>query len=396
VTGAEALYADLGHFGRKPIQMAWMWIVLPCLLLNYMGQGALLLAQPDTIKNPFFLLVPHILLVPLVILATLATIIASQAVITGAYSMTSQAIQLGLLPRLEIRHTSGVHEGQIYMPRINTLLMLGVLFLVLRFKGSDALASAYGIAVTGTMLTTSLLAVIVIWKDWRRSLAFATAIVMPFIAVESLFMVANLTKFFEGGYFPLLFSAFMVMIMAIWVKGSRILTIHTRRRTWPMDDLIQELGTARLEKIRGTAIFLTGDSQSAPVALIQNMRHNKCIHERNIIVTVVTARVPKLGEKQRMTVEEIAPSVIRVILHFGYMEIPDVPAALAQAPIPGLDLNRVSYFLGRRTLVPDPERGMPLWQDHIFIALARAAANATDFYRLPYGKVVELGVRIAV
>ncbi len=396
VTGAEALYADLGHFGRKPIQMTWLCFVLPCLLLNYLGQGALVLSQPETLKNPFFLMVPHEVLLPLVILATLATIIASQAVITGAYSLTSQAIQLGLLPRLKIRHTSGEHEGQIFMPKINWFLMLAVLFLVLRFRSSGALASAYGIAVTGTMLTTSLLAFIVIWKDWKRSPLFSFCVVLPFIVVEVVFLIANLTKVFEGGLFPLLFAAFLVLIMSIWVRGSRYLTIHTRRQTYPIRDLVAELSSKPLARIPGVAIFLTGDSQSTPIALIQNMQHNKCLHDKNIILTVVTSRIPRVPESQRLVIEELSPLITSVILYFGYMEIPDVPRALKGAENLGIDVGHASYFLGRRTLIPDAARGLPLWQDHLFIPMAKAAANATDFFRLPPGKVVELGMQIAI
>jgi KUP system potassium uptake protein len=396
VTGAEALYADLGHFGRKPIQAAWLVLVLPCLFVNYLGQGALVLSDPKTLENPFFLMVPHAALLPLVILATLATIIASQAVITGTYSLTSQAIQLGLLPRLQIKHTSTEHEGQIFMPKVNSLLMLAVLFLVLSFGSSGALASAYGIAVTGTMLITSLLAFIVIWKDWRRSPAFSFFLVLPFVLVEGIFLVANLTKVFDGGIVPLLFAAFMVLTMGVWVRGSRYLVVRTRRQTMPLKELIHSFADDPPKTIKGTAIFLTGDSQSAPIALLQNLKHNKILHEQNIILTVVTARIPKVPESQRAVIERLSSAMTSVILYFGYMEIPDVPRALALTPALPIDLREVSYFLGRRTLVPDPRRGLPEWQERLFIPMMKAAANATDFFRLPPGKVVELGVQIAV
>lgn len=328
VTGAEALYADLGHFGRKPIQNAWIYLVLPCLLLNYLGQGALVLSQPDAIKNPFFLMVPHAALIPLVILASLATIIASQAVITGAYSMTSQAIQLGFLPRLEIRHTSGEHEGQIFMPKINWFLMLAVLFLVFRFRSSGALASAYGIAVTGTMLTTSFLAFLTIWKEWKYKPLLAFCIVFPFVVVEAVFLVSNMTKLMDGGLFPLLFAGFLVLIMTIWIRGSRYIAVHTKRRTTPLKELIGKIDFREVRRISGTAAFLTGDPTITPISLIQNLKHNKCLHDQNFILTVITQRIPKVPEKERLTVEKLSPLFTRVILRFGYMEIADVPQAL--------------------------------------------------------------------
>jgi len=396
VTGAETLYADLGHFGRRPIQVAWLCLVFPSLTLNYLGQGALVLSDAAAIKNPFFLLVPNWALLPLVIVATFATIIASQAVITGAYSVTRQAIQLGLLPRMQIKHTSGEHEGQIFMPRINALLMVAVLFLALSFRTSGALASAYGIAVTGTMLTTSLLAFIVIWKNWKRSPVFAFLLLLPFITVESIFLIANGTKVFEGGIAPLVLAAFLTLIMTIWVRGSRYLAIQTRRRSMLMGELIATLSANPPRTVAGTAIFLTGDSQSAPIALLQNLKHHQVLHEHNIILTVVTSRIPKLPGNQRLVFERIAPSIISATLHYGYMETPDVPAALELAPELDVPLEEATYFLGRRTLVADAHRGLPLWQDHFFIPMARAATNVTDFFRLPPGKVVELGLQIAV
>jgi KUP system potassium uptake protein len=396
ITGAEALYEDLGHFGRKPIQTAWLFLVFPCLALNYLGQGALLLSDPKTITNPFFLMVPGWGLLPFVILATLATIIASQAVITGTYSLTRSAIQLGLLPRMEIRHTSEEHAGQIFMPKVNRLLMFAVLFLILVFRSSSALASAYGIAVTGTLLVTSVLVFIVVWRTWDRRPLFAACLVVPFALIELVFLAANMLKLFEGGIVPLIFASFLTMLMSIWVRGSRYLAVHARRQTIPLTELIDTLDAEPPQKIPGTAIFLTGDSQSTPVALIQNLKHNKVLHEQNIILTVVTSRVPKVVESQRVVVERLAPYMTSVILNYGYMESPDVPRALALAPNLNIDLREVSYFLGRRTLVSDARRGLPEWQDHLFIPMARSAANATDFFRLPPGKVVELGVQVVI
>jgi KUP system potassium uptake protein len=399
ITGAEALYEDLGHFGRKPIQTAWLFMVFPCLALNYLGQGAMMLADPANAEirsNPFFLMVPHWALLPLVIAATMATIIASQAVITGTFSLTRSAIQLGLLPRMEIRHTSESHAGQIFMPKVNSLLMWAVLFLIVIFRSSGALASAYGIAVTGTFLVTSALVFIVVWKTWDRSPIFAACLVVPFAIIEGIFLAANMMKLFDGGIVPLLFAAFLIMLMTIWVRGSRYLAVHARRQTIPLTELIETLEAEPPQRIPGTAIFLTGDSQSTPVALIQNLKHNKVLHAQNIILTVVTARIPKVLESQRVFVEKLAPYLTSVVLNYGYMESPDVPRALALAPNLDIDLRDVSYFLGRRTLVSDARRGLPEWQDHIFIPMARSATNATDFFRLPPGKVVELGVQIVI
>ena len=376
--------------------MAWVWMVFPCLILNYLGQGALLLDDPKAIENPFYLLVPHWALLPMIGLATAATIIASQAVITGAFSLTQQAVQLGFMPRFEIRHTSDEHEGQIYMPKVNKFLMWAVLFLCVTFRSSDSLASAYGIAVTGTMLTTSLLAFIVIWKDWGRTPLVAAGLMLPFVFVEGIFLAANMTKLFDGGIVPLLFAGFLIMLMTIWVRGSRYLAVHARRQTIPLTELIESLDADMPQRIPGTAIFLTGDSQSTPVALIQNLKHNKVLHAQNIILTVVTTRIPKVPESQRVVVEKLSPYLTGVVLNYGYMESPDVPRALALAPTLDIDLRDVSYFLGRRTLVSDARRGLPEWQDRIFIPMARSAANATDFFRLPPGKVVELGVQVVI
>ena len=282
VTGAEALYADLGHFGRRPIQFAWIVVVLPALMLNYLGQGALVLANPKAIENPFFLLYPEWALLPMVALATAATVIASQAVITGAYSLTRQAIQLGLLPRLEIRHTSEAHAGQIYMPRVNTLLLIGVLLLVVLFRSSSALASAYGIAVTGTMVVTAMMAFIVMWKSWKWPAWLAAAVIAPFLLIDLTFLSANLIKVFEGGWMPLALGALVMLVMYTWRRGSRLLFEKTRRQETPLRGLVAMLEKRPPTRVAGTAVFLTSDPTSAPTALMHSLKHYKVLHEKNV------------------------------------------------------------------------------------------------------------------
>ncbi|MET0605676.1 MAG: potassium transporter Kup, partial [Beijerinckiaceae bacterium] len=306
VTGAEALYADMGHFGRKPIQGAWLFVVLPALALNYLGQGALILSDPSASENPFFRLAPSWFLLPLVILATAATIIASQAVITGAFSLTRQAIQLGILPRLEIRHTSETQHGQIYIPRINSILRIVVIVLVLSFQTSSALAHAYGIAVFGTMALTSLLATVVIWKVWNWK-AWAAALMMaPFLFIESAFLTANLLKVLQGGFVPILLAVALVFLMATWVKGNRILFAKTRKADVPFVDLVNMLSKSPPHKVSGTAVFLTSDPETAPTAMLHNLKHNKVLHEKNVVLTVKSADTPRVPESERVLIEPIS------------------------------------------------------------------------------------------
>ena len=398
VTGAETLYADLGHFGIKPIQTAWLGLVFPCLALNYLGQGATVIAAPGTITNPFYLMLPSWALMPMVGLATLATITASQAVITGTFSLTRQAIQLGLLPRMEIRHTSGEQEGQIFMPKINTLLLLGVMFLCVLFENSSALASAYGIAVSGTMLVTTMLVFFVAWKIWRKNRLVAGLIVLPFLCVELTFFVANMLKILDGGYVPLIFAGLLVMCMMIWVRGTRYLRKKANRMTITLSDLMEKLERDTPTRINGTAIFLTSEPDLAPQALMQNLKHNKILHDRNVIVTIVNSEFPKVPDDQRISCDTLSSRMMRVIINVGYMETPDVPNALIQARRYGLniDLDGASYFLGKRSIVSDARIGLPEWQDRIYIAMARSAATATAFYRIPNNSVVELGMQISI
>jgi KUP system potassium uptake protein len=398
VTGAEALYADLGHFGRRPIQTAWLGLVLPALALNYLGQGALVLADPTAIENPFFLLYPDWALLPMVVLATVATVIASQAVITGAYSLSQQAIQLGLLPRLEIRHTSEAHYGQIYMPRVNFILLVGVLFLVLMFRSSSALASAYGIAVTGTMVVTGIMAFFVIWKVWQWSVAAAAALMTPFLVIDLTFLGSNLLKVYEGGWVPLVLAAAVMVVMYTWRRGSRLLFEKTRRQEIPLDQLVQMLERKPPARVPGTAVFLTSTPNFTPTALMHSLKHYKVLHERNVILTIETADTPRVDSAEHVRIEPVGETFSRVVLRFGFMESPNVPKALAIARRHGwqFDIMSTSFFLSRRALKPAAHSGMPRWQDRLFIMLTRIANDATDYFHIPTGRVVEVGTQVTI
>jgi KUP system potassium uptake protein len=398
VTGAEALYADLGHFGRAPIRTAWLTAVLPALTLNYLGQGALVLADPKSIENPFFLLYPDWALLPMVVLATAATVIASQAVITGAYSLTRQAIQLGLLPRLEIRHTSEALSGQIYMPRVNLLLLIGVLLLVALFRSSSALASAYGIAVTGTMVVTVTMAFVVIWKVWRWPPLAAAALIAPFLFVDLTFLGANLLKVVEGGWVPLAFGGLVMVVMYTWRRGSRLLFEKTRRQEISLDELVRMLEKRPPTRVPGTAVFLTSTPNAAPTALMHSLKHYKVLHEQNVILTIETADMPRVDPAERVRIMKIGETFARVALRFGFMETPNVPRALAIARKLGwtFDIMSTSFFLSRRSLKPAVHSGMPRWQDRLFIMLTRIANDATDYFQIPTGRVVEVGTQVTI
>jgi KUP system potassium uptake protein len=398
VTGAEALYADLGHFGKLPIQTAWLFVVLPSLALNYLGQGALVIADPKAIENPFFLLFPDWALLPMVGLATVATVIASQAVITGAYSLTRQAIQLGLLPRFEIRHTSEAHSGQIYIPRINVLLLISVMLLVLLFRSSSALASAYGISVTGTMVVTAMMGFVVIWRVWRWSPIAAAALIAPFLFLDLTFLAANLLKVFEGGWVPLALGAVVMLLMYTWRRGSRLLFEKSRKLEFPLADLVAMLERRPPQRVSGTAVFLTSDPASAPTALMHSLKHYKVLHEKNVILTIETAPTPRIDPAERVRLEQISETFSKVTLRFGFMESPNVPKALAIARKLGwqFDIMSTSFFLSRRALKPAAHSGMPRWQDHLFIALTRSANDATDYFQIPSGRVVEVGTQVTI
>jgi KUP system potassium uptake protein len=398
VTGAEAIYADLGHFGRKPIQTAWFALVFPALMLNYFGQGALVLSDPAARENPFYLLFPEWALIPAVVLATLATVIASQAVISGAYSLTRQAIQLGLLPRLRILFTSEMTTGQIYIPRINWLLFTAVALLTLLFGSSANLAVAYGIAITATMVVDALLAIVVLQHCWHWSRAAAIAVMGPFVFIAAAFLASNSLKIANGGWMPILFGGVLVVAMLTWRRGTAILAEKARRLEVPLKDLVNRLDSKPPPRVAGTAIFLTGDPEGAPTALLHNLKHNKIIHERNIILTIRTEPTPRVRAADRVEIEELSPTFTRVVMTFGYMETPNILKGIAACRKRGLafDIMATSFFLSRRSLKPSPHSGLPLWQDKLFIALAGSADSATDYFHIPAERVVEIGAQITI
>jgi len=398
VTGAEALYADMGHFGKAPIRQGWLFVVLPCLTLNYLGQGAFLLANPGAADNPFWNMVPQMVYWPMLVLATAATVIASQAVITGAFSVTQQAVQLGLLPRIDIRNTSETLAGQIYVPAVNSLLMIGVLFLLLTFQSSHNLTAAYGVAVTGTMLVNTLMSWSVVTKKWKWPMWAVLGTLIPFGIIDGVFLTSNLLKIPDGAWMPLVLGGGLVLIMWTWVRGTQILTEKTRKDSLPLHDLIEMLKARPPHRAPGTAIFLTSDPDVAPVALMHNLKHNKVLHEKNVILTVHTADRPRVADSQRVSMEPISDDFKRLTITYGFMETPNVPRALGLCRKQGLkfDIMSTSFFLGRRSVVPSARQGMPLWQDKLFIFLMRNAANPTDFFHIPPGRVVELGTQVSV
>jgi KUP system potassium uptake protein len=398
VTGAEALYADLGHFGRKPIQFAWLRIVFPCLVLNYLGQGALVLSHGELHENPFFGLVPQIALIPLVILAAMATIIASQAVITGAFSMARNAVQMGLLPHLRIEHTSADHRGQIYMPQVNRWMLFIVLLLCVTFGSSTALASAYGISVIGTMIVSTFIAFFAIWRIYNKPLWAAALFAVFFFAIEGAFLLANILKLMQGGYISLMIAGIVFLCILIWVRGSKYLHKKVRRQAVLLVDLMEQLERNPLHVIDGTAVFLTSDPTLVPVPMQQNIKHNKVIHAHNVVLTVITSQFPRVPDSQRVVVEKVTSTLTRIYVHYGFMESPDVPYALSLARSKGLEVDHkvVSYFVGHRTIIGRPGRGLPGWQEKIYIAMTRLAMSSTDYYRLPAGRVVEIGIQMTL
>jgi KUP system potassium uptake protein len=400
VTGAEALYADLGHFGRKPIQMAWMVLVLPSLALNYLGQGALVLKSPtpEILDNPFYMMVPQnpLFLVPMVVLATIATIIASQAVITGAYSLTRQAIQLGLLPRMKVLHTSEHQSGQIYIAQVNTILLIGVLILVLVFESSSRLASAYGIAVTTTMVVTAMMAFLVIWKVWRWSMLAAGLIIAPFLLIDLVFLSANLLKVFEGGWVPLMIAGALMVVMITWRVGTRLVLDKTRRTEVPLMTIVKSIEKGSVTRVPGTAIFLTSDPDYTPTALLHSLKHYKALHEKVAILTIQTTDEPKVIGGGRISMEEVSASFTKMRVQFGYMESPNVPKALALCRKAGwsFDIMDTSFFLSRRHLRAGSKPMMWRWQRRLYMILARNADDASDYFSIPSNRVVEIGTQV--
>ena len=398
VTGAEALYADLGHFGRKPISAAWLLFVFPALVINYLGQGALVLQDPSALSEPFFHMAPDGLLPALVILATAATVIASQAVITGAYSMARGAIQLGLLPRLRIQHTSGDQSGQIYIGAVNWGLLIGVVMLVLSFKSSSALASAYGIAVTGTMVITTVLGLLYVVNAGLLRVWVAVALVAPIFVLESAFLAANLGKFHDGGYVPVLIATGVGMEMWAWWRGTQDLLARAQKDKIGLDGFVRSMAHSSVHVIPGTGFFLTPDADVVPSALLHNLKHNRVMHAQTVLLTVQTLRVPVADAQDRVSFERLSPQVSRLVLRFGFMETPNVSRALPQARRAGLkfDVMTSTFFLGRRRLVLIGPIGPGRLFDRIFAWLSRLAADPSEYYHLPRNRVVELGERMAI
>ncbi|KXF77097.1 potassium transport protein Kup [Paramesorhizobium deserti] len=398
VTGTEALYADLGHFGRKPIVTAWLWIVFPSLLLNYFGQGAFILSHGKAAANPFFEMIPGWGLIPMVLLATAATVIASQAVITGAYSLARQAVQLNLLPRLEIQHTSAKLLGQIYIPRVNLLLGIAVILLVVGFGSSSKLASAYGIAVTGNMIVTSSLLFIVMNRIWKWRMAVAGLVIAGFLLVDLVFFSANIAKVHEGGWVSILMASIVMVVMVTWVRGSRQLFQKTRKSEVELSLIVDQMAKKPPIIVPGTAVFLTSDLKSAPTALMHSLKHYKVLHENNVILTVVTAPTPRVATADRARISQYNERFMQVTLTFGYMEQPNIPRALALCRKLGwpFDIMTTSFFLSRRSLKASPNSGMPLWQDKLFILLARTASDATEYFQIPTGRVIEVGTQVNI
>ena len=397
VTGAEALYADMGHFGIRAIRLAWLYFVLPALVLNYFGQGALLLAEPSAISNPFFLLGPSWIILPMVILATAATVIASQAMISGAYSVARQCMQLGFLPRLIVRHTSNLEEGQIYLPQVNAAMLVGVLVLVLTFRTSESLAAAYGIAVTGTFLCTSILATVVFRRQFHWPRSAAVAVFGFFFVVDFLFFASNILKIPDGGWVPLLFGLGMMLLMTSWKQGRDLLLARWKQDSMPIAPFLARLPQSRTIRVPGMAVFLTGNPDYVPTSLLHNLKHNKVLHQNVLFVTVQNVDEPEVPPERRTEVAELAPGTHRVILRYGFMESPNIPRELEE--LDGsiqFDPMQASYFLGRDVLVPGMEPRLSWWRRKLFLVMARNAVPATEFFRIPSDRVVELGVRIAI
>ncbi len=398
VTGAEALYADMGHFGRRPIQLAWLFLVLPCLLLNYFGQGALVLSDPATLSNPFFLLCPEWLRLPMVVLATVATVIASQALISGAYSMARQCMQLGFLPRLTVRHTSATEEGQIYLPQVNMTLLLGVLFLVAAFRSSDALASAYGIAVTGTFIATSILAIVAFRRTYHWSRWAALGCFGGLMVIDIAFFASNALKIVEGGWVPLVLGLTIFILMTTWKRGRVLLLERWKTDSLPLASFLARLPQSRTIRVPGMAVFMTGNPDHVPGALLHNLKHNKVLHERVLFVTVQNVDVPEVAAGERAEITELAPGIHRVLIRYGFMESPNLPRELAGLQAAGVTVDpmQASYFLGRETLVAAAAPKMSMWRMWLFLLMARNSVSATEFFRIPSDRVVELGVRVAI
>ena len=398
VTGAEALYADLGHFGRRPIRLVWFYLVLPALVLNYYGQGALLLSHPAQSHHPFYATVPNWAIIPMVILATCATIIASQAVITGVFSLTRQAIQMGYLPRLKVLHTSSKHFGQIYVPQVNRFLMIATLGLVLGFQSSSKLAAAYGVAVTSTMLISTVLFYVVARTKWNWSRLVAGAPVALFLITDFCFFSANLSKILHGAWFPLVLGGAVMLIMATWKRGRVILSEELRNLTVPFVDLKKKMTEDKVSRVKGYAVFLTGQPRTLPVAMMHNLEHNRIVHSNVILLNFSFLEVPRVPNKDKLHIDDLGSGFHQVTASYGFMESPSVPKALALAAGQGLEVpvEQASYFLGREKLVVNGLRKMSRWRAHLFSFLSRNSYDASTFFEIPEDRVIEVGIRLTI
>jgi KUP system potassium uptake protein len=396
VTGGEALYADMGHLGRKPIQRAWFFVALPGLLLNYFGQGALLLTSPEAASNPFYKLAPSWGLYPLVILATAAAVIASQALITGVFSLTRQAVQLGYAPRVRIIHTS-IHEiGQIYIPHINWVLFILTAWLVASFQSSSALAAAYGIAVATTMVITTILTSTVAYKLWKWSLIAVAAELIFFMSVDGVFLAANTTKILSGGWFPLAMGAAIFTLMTTWRRGREILQARLRLQSLAMEDFFKYIAQNKPVVTGGTAIYMTGDPTVTPLALTKNVKHNKCLHEKNIILTIIGKEIPHVPQTQRLLIERLPNEFYRVVAKYGFMETPDIQDILRALDEHGVRTHDITYFLGRETLIATSLPGMAIWREHLFAFMSRNSERATAYFNIPGDRVIEVGIQVEI
>lgn len=397
VTGSETLYADMGHFGRKPVRLSWFYIVLPSLMLNYLGQGALLLKSPSAAENPFYLMVPKWAALPMVVLATLATIIASQAVISGAYSITRQAMQLGFVPRMATKHTSETEIGQIYIPFVNWTLLAFVVLLVVQFKASDNLANAYGVAVSGTMLITTIQFTVVMFLTWRMKPLLAAAIAAGLFAVDVTFFASNATKIPSGGWFPLLIGATAFILLTTWKTGRQILFKCMADGALPVDTFLSSLNP-NITRVPGTAVYLSGTSIGVPHALLHNLKHNKVLHERVIFLTAATEEIPHIPEGHRIEIQHLGRRFYRVIVRYGFMDEANIPGALRIAAQHNIEINEMetSFFLGRETVIPSRRPGMALWRESLFAWMSRNATSAMQFFGLPPNRVVELGTQVEI
>jgi KUP system potassium uptake protein len=398
VTGAEALYADMGHFGKRPIRLAWFWVVMPALVLNYFGQGALLLAKPEAIKNPFYLMAPSWALIPLLVLATLAAVIASQALITGAFSVTKQVIQMGFLPRMKIVHTSAKDTGQIYIPFVNWGLFVAIIFAVSLFKTSGNLAAAYGIAVCIDMLITTILTFFVIRYSWNYPLSLCIAATGLFFIVDVTFFASNMMKLFEGGWFPLLIGGAIFTLMATWQRGAELVADAQRADAFSLKDFLQAVFVSPPTRVEGTAVFLTTEIDITPNALLHNLKHNKVLHAHNLFVTVRNHEVPWIGMSKRLEVHSLGKHCWQIVINYGFKNDPDVPGALKALYGLGFDIDPMttSYFLSRNFVVPSDGNGMAPWREKLFAQMHRNASDAADFLYLPSNAVVELGSKVEI